>query len=448
MPLPHIKPAIPVIAFCNILEPFLDLLNRAGEGEILEDLSRRELYRGDRTLLWVGDPKLVIVSYPIPHADYLLSRFNYPQTRYIYPKNPGKRLSEDVQREPWLAEEMLAYAGEAKTLQIIPYQTTPEFLAMVAWLRQAYDLKIILPESPEPQAHWLRDYIDTKIGFHEIASRNLAEANRLLPLGIAARSVERAADIAEWFFWQGKTCMVKGDDGENGISNYLFRDMDASRESVLETLREASFLQGVSMIVEEIIPAENETSPSLEVIVPARGQGEPQITYLSQQLFKAPGDFYGVLVSRELRHAHWYPTLEENGLRIAKALQNLGYVGLFDLDCIISDDDELYLVEINSRRTGGTHVHDFAVHFWGDDYLDQVVLLSNESMFSGNIASASQLIEVLDEFLYPVNNEEKGLIITVTAPLAIQQFGCIIVAQTTDEALSIQEQVTERIRQG
>ncbi len=69
----------------------------------------------------------------------------------------------------------------------------------------------------------------------------------------------------------------------------------------------------------------------------------------------------------------------------AHRLQAMGYVGHFDLDTVVNDDGRVYLLEINPRRTGGTHVHEFAEHVFGADYLDKVTLLSNDTLSSGGI---------------------------------------------------------------
>ena len=63
----------------------------------------------------------------------------------------------------------------------------------------------------------------------------------------------------------------------------------------------------------------------------------------------------------------------------------MGYVGHFDLDTVVNDEGRVYLLEINPRRTGGTHVHEFADHVFGADYLDKVALLSNDTLSSGSI---------------------------------------------------------------
>ncbi len=60
----------------------------------------------------------------------------------------------------------------------------------------------------------------------------------------------------------------------------------------------------------------------------------------------------------------------DSGMIFARRLQQMGYVGHFDLDTVVDDAGRVYLLEINPRRTGGTHVHEFAEHVFGADYLD------------------------------------------------------------------------------
>jgi phosphoribosylglycinamide formyltransferase 2 len=181
----------------------------------------------------------------------------------------------------------------------------------------------------------------------------------------------------------------------------------------------------------------------LEAYVPA--QGEPYITYVSDQLFQGFGDFCGVLVSRELQDTPWYEPLVASGTIIAQRLQEMGYVGLFDLDTVVNDEGRVYLLEVNPRRTGGTHVHEFAAHVFGDDYLKKVALLSNDTLSSGKIADFDELLSVVRSFEYPMNGEQRGIFITVTSALEAHEFGCIIVGANRAEVVEIQRQLQARI---
>ena len=179
--------------------------------------------------------------------------------------------------------------------------------------------------------------------------------------------------------------------------------------------------------------------------MPPKELGDPYVTYLSSQLMVGFGDFYGVLVSHELNEAPWAEPLFKAGQCIAREMQQMGYVGHFDLDAIVDDSDRLYLVEINTRRTGGTHVHEFGWHVFGPDYLDQVTLLSNDAISAGQIKQFDDLVKIVADLLYPVEDQERGIVITGTSALEAGEFGAIVVGQSTADVQMLTEQLTERV---
>ena len=185
--------SVPLVVVCNISEAFIDFLNHAQTDEERARLIRGEQIRGDRSLLWLGDPKLVFVTFPIPHAAHFCECFGYTGTQYAAPIEPSPHLSLDILREPALIEQTVAYAGPDRAIQLIPYATTPQFWQLVQTLREAHGLTVLLPESPAPESMWLRDYIDTKAGFHILAARWLSNSDRLLPEGVVCQNLAGAA---------------------------------------------------------------------------------------------------------------------------------------------------------------------------------------------------------------------------------------------------------------
>ncbi|MDD2922706.1 MAG: hypothetical protein PHQ36_10515, partial [Anaerolineales bacterium] len=281
-----------------------------------------------------------------------------------------------------------------------------------------------------------------------LASAWLPDAHKLLPFGVSCYDLDHALQVAEWFSRRGESCVVKPETGESGISVFVSHPREGGLdEGVKQAILTTPYFRNEAIIVESYIPAREQLSPSLEIKVPRFGEGKPEVTYVSGQLFLKFGDFCGVQVDKSLYEAAWYPTLEANGLLLAERLQELGYVGHFDLDCIVGDDGRVYLLEINARRTGGTHVHDFAKHFYGDDYIDKVSLISHEAMNSGAITDPRALIEVLRDYLLPIKNDERhGLIITITRALHKHRFGCIVVAPTARQARQLQEDALAHIQ--
>jgi hypothetical protein len=442
--LAHLHENVPLVAIYNNLEVAFNFLSRANDPAFIE--TRR--HRGDRALFWLGDPKLVLTTSPIPYAKRLCQRWGYLGTHNLFPANPSHQLSLDILREPDLLAQLVEYAEPKRAVQLVPYATTPEFLHLAETLRTEHRLTVLLPESPPAERLWVRDYIDTKTGFRVLASQWLSGSTILLPFGIVCQNTQQAAEAIRWFNANEQTCVVKSNSGGSGLGHMVLSSKEnVPVEDILSKLSSNRFLRDDLIIVERHINSSGQLSPSLEMFVPPLGAGEPEITYLSNQLFRDFGHFVGVLISRELQDSDWYPPLAKTGLKIAKHLQEMGYAGHFDLDTIVDDGGRLFLLEANARRTGGTHAHEFAQFTFGSDYLDEVTLLSHNSVSSEGITHPEELWRAVEDLLYPMNHERRGVVITVTSALAAQKFGCVIVASSAKEALALQEALSERLRQ-
>lgn len=434
-----IKNNIPTVIVSNFAEAHVDFLGRCADPKEREELILSEAYHADRTLLWAGDPKLVVVSYPIAHAS-LIRDLGFTQTDYTYPHAPTFYLCKDILREEDLIQKIVNFAGQDQKLNLIPYATTPEFYELVSFLRVSKGLRVETPESPEVKNFWLRDYIDTKNGFRSLASMWLNDAEDFLTLGVSCYNMDHAIRVIEWFSQNGESCVVKADTGESGIGTVVIHPYgDQEKKEVFNRLKNDPYFADELIVVERFVPSKNQISPSLEVKVPCLGEGKPEVTYVSKQLFLEFGDFCGIQVDKSLYQSSWYPKLESSGLLLAGRLQEMGYVGHFDIDCVVSDDDHLYLLEINARRTGGTHVHEFAKHIYGEDYIEKISCVSYEAMDSGSITDPKELQDALADYLLPINGDERyGLVITITRALHNHRFGCIAVAPTADLALKLQ----------
>lgn len=445
---PTINASLPLVGICNIAEPFYDFLTRAGGDQSPSQLIRGEQYRGDRVLVWFGERKLVYSSFPIPHADDLCRQFGYQATTHLAPTAPTPWLSHDILREPTLLDTLIDYAGPERVVQIVPYATTTQFMELVTTLERDHGLTVLLPESPAPDALWVRDYIDTKVGFRTLASRWLPDADRLLPEGFACHTAEIAARAAAWFLQNKRACILKADDGENGLGNLVLdAAANPTADDILCEFDDHAFLGRQWYTVEELITATRLRSPSFEAFVPPPQAGEPYLTYLSDQVFQDFGDFCGVLVGAEVNRSGWATLLTDAGLTIARQLQQMGYVGHFDMDAVVDDDGRLYLLEINSRRTGGTHVHEFARHVFGANYHERVTLLSNDTLGSGDIVDYRTLKAMIGDLAYPIDGSERGVVIMITSALADREFGCIFVGASRADVLHLQAEVQTRVQQ-
>lgn len=437
----NLPEAVPVVAIYNNLETFYPFLARLGDASILE--TRK--FRGDRALFWLGREKLVFCSSGIPDAPAICQRYGYTATQVATPEKATLQLSLDIAREPQLVEAILRHAGPGKHIQLVPYASTRELYFLAEHLTSQYGLTVDLPESPAELDFWVRDFIDTKHGFRQLVAGWIDDAVRL-PQGFAVPDLGAASAIIAWFLQRGMDCVVKPDRGESGLGIQFF-DHRLPHPDLLAELQSNDFIDGEFVVVEEYIVPQAGLSPSLEMFVPPLGTGEPQVTYLSNQHFGSLARFSGVIISRDYQEATWYPGLVENGLRIAARLQSMGYTGHFDLDAVVDAHERVYLLEINARRTGGTHTHEFGRFAFGEHYLEEVALFSTNRVDSRGISSLDALFETLAPVLFPIQSEARGVVVTVTSTLYAGDFGCLVAGRDVADVMAIKERMEALLQQ-
>lgn len=441
---------IPQVVISNTLETNATFLNRASDVAERDRLFRLFRVAGERTLLWGRDRKLVFTDLPVDsaHLEYVRSTLGYTETESIAPTEPSASLCRDIVREPALFQRLVDYAGEACSVEILPFATTPPLLELVAVLQQ-HGITVHLPESPAPAALWLKDYAQTKAGFRSLVSQWLGAA--VLPSGGTVGNVAAAAAIAHSLCQRQQACIIKPNLGCLGIGHVVLHPQEVSSPAaILDTLHHNPFFLDDLLVVEEWIPSRQHISPAVELFVPPLGTGEPQLTHLCNQLLQDGTHYIGELVSREWLLTDWGKALAEYGLEIARRMQGLGYCGRFDLDAIVGDSGRVALLEMNTRRTGGTHVHEVATFLRGNRYLEDVVLLSQTSASSGYISEANELLAVLADLLYPAPAstpaQPSGVVLTHTGALPMHRFGYLILAPTTAAALELQHTVQTRLQ--
>ena len=126
--LPGLDQNIPLAVVSNITEAFFEFPNRAADEATRARLIYHAQCQGERSMLWLENSKLVFLSVPAPHAEQLCRQLGYSQTFVAAPDNPTPSLSADILREPRLIDRLLAYAGPERTIQLVPYATTRQFL--------------------------------------------------------------------------------------------------------------------------------------------------------------------------------------------------------------------------------------------------------------------------------------------------------------------------------
>jgi len=190
--------------------------------------------------------------------------------------------------------------------------------------------------------------------------------------------------------------------------------------------------------VEEYITAERGISsgcPSSELFLSKKG---PQITYLCDQVVTEAGNFLGVALGKGVLDGKIKDKINKASTLVGKRFWELGYRGFFDIDFVLSKENGTpYIIETNMRRTGGTHIFDVARLIFGDKWGKKAFILSQDSFSYGEkLLSEKVILEKMKDILFPINNEKKGLIISIINKWK-PAFGFIIIEESSEKALKI-----------
>lgn len=431
---------MPQVVLANTCEPFIRFFQRAG-AEKSQTLIQAFLQGSERAIYWAVPsapssltPRLVMTSSPIPHFSLAQKQLGLTQTQWLMPDTPGFSLSQDVLQMPDGLAILKSWAGPTAELELIPYATTPEFMALVAALRQQ-GITVQLPESANEWRVGLRDYLATKAGCREVMVQVLG--SQMLPESYLAPSLEEAIAIAQTFMTRQQPFLVKPNDGCLGIGQRRFVAPPPSLDEVRSQLQTNPFLQDNLLVVEAFIAAQTPISPSVEVMVPH--EGTPQVLLVCIQQFSKRGHYVGEVVSRVWRQQSWYQPLIEAAMAIAQHLQAIGYVGRFDLDSLVDDSGAPYFIEFNPRRTGGSHIHDLGTYLLGEDYLEQVALLGHNALSIPAFPSVEAVLTQVQPWLYPIEGKPQGIVITHSSAIPQQKLGYVAIAADIEAVLALNQ---------
>ncbi|KND43903.1 MULTISPECIES: hypothetical protein [Streptomyces] len=354
----------------NISEPFLPFLRRETDPARRNHMIAEEHALSERTALWGGVDKICLLPQP-PHTIGLLeSRFGYRVSAKAL-ETPDDRLSRAITRSDD-AIAWLAAAGRTAPLALSSYAATEDFVDLVATLRSSGVDFAADDATVSPEGLSVLRRIESKSGFRQVAAVLLNGLPCRLPAGTTCESPGAALGAARRLSRATGAVMIKADDGEGGFGNVALSARELERIDTTRLLEVCPFL-GLRSVVEQLIPCVG--APSVEFFVPSAPRS-PVVTYACTQIFDRNNYFIGVRLSPADRDAAWFEPLAEFGCRLAAHLQQRGFRGHFDIDAIVTATGDLYVVEANLRRTGGTHVHDFARTVLGSDYASRVEILS------------------------------------------------------------------------
>ena len=370
----------------NILESFYKSYTGLSQSE-REYWTKYDAIDNGRSLLYGGDNKVVITPLKIQprHFDNICRIAGWKNVINLFPIKYTGSICEDIINSNNLLDQLIDIIRRNPKIEIIPYRNTPEFYDLIAILKDK-GLRFAVPELIEKSNLFVEKYFHSKRGFRHLWSLAIDKKNTIrLPFGFITENKEEAAEAGFWFKQKEKDFVIKFNRGVSGIGLIFCNLKDFSskftefRSKFLKLLTDEIW-ENTSIVVEEKIEADSKRfggSPNVEMKVDENGKVYRM--YACEQVLSTDHKtFLGVGMNPELEVDPQMESGYDTAEKLGRFLANLGYRGYFDMDMVAGKDTQMYAVEANLRRTGGTHIHNFAGTLLGKDYAKKYYVMSFE----------------------------------------------------------------------
>lgn len=423
----------------NILESYYRSYDKLPEKQ-KQAWYEYDFLEANRALLYGADNKIVVTSYPID-LDYLKDLkeiVGWHNVINLYPDSPKPSISNDLRQNLELRTRLVNIIKDNPGIKLIQYRSTPEFHRLVNWLR-AQNLNFETPELIAAKDEFVLNYYNTKRGFRHLWAETLGQGRGdiSIPKGFICGDLGEAIDASWWFANHKKDFVIKYNKGVQGVGVVLNKYKLFSNEKkefgrqLKEKLHEQMWLEP-SIVVEELIEpdvAKLGGSPNVELYI--NPKGKVNFSYPCEQILENKKKFIGVYFHKDLMKTKQMQAAKKAGFIFGRALSNLGYRGVFDIDMVIGKNGRAYAVEANLRRTGGTHLHELVSNLLGKSYWRNYYVMSLDLQLYKAVSYLEMKEELKNHYYNP--KKKSGVILGNPDMLAKKILIPILIAKTKKE---------------
>lgn len=431
------------ILIANTAEAFKGVLIKDKDTKAGAERIKHERTLSQRAFFWESDDKMVVTPHLIPLSLFEINKriCGFKNVVNVAPSKGDIELSTAIAKDKQLRSLIAKEARGNPQLTMSPYAITRDFLEMSG------QFSVQTKERPPNKSLWTVAYLDSKAGFRAEMLKLAAEHKEIkVPQGFVAQDATEAQAMAEWFYENGQSSILKANFGESGWGIAIFKvesysSLSMFRKQVRKILQSDVIWQDTSIVVEQFIEADASVaggSPSTEVFV---GEEGISLLYHCGQLLNEVGGFLGVEIGKGALSETLARKLTRIGNIIGKWYWELGYRGFFDIDFVVSKDGGIYVAETNTRRTGGTHTYDLARHLFGSGYEKEAYFLSHDSFhYQKKIMEAKEVLQKISRVLYPMKGDKKGIIVTSISEWS-PVLGYVVIASNPHEGRDLQKKL-------
>jgi len=433
---------IETIIIANIAEAFEKIISKVISSKQKEERIRVEHSLCERALLWEEDDKVVITPFPV--SKILISRntkiLGLKNVDNLAPRRIDISLSDAIMRDKEMMNRLCSIIRENPGVRISPYCVTKKFVSLINSLKKK-KLNFTVKEIPRYPNKSLVAYLDSKVG-SRLEINRIKDARVITPRSIACKTTIKAIKAAQWFYNKKLSCVVKSDFGESGWGLIIakknhFKNSRHHTKYLKDEFKKDPIWNKDLILVERYIHTSQKIlakSPSVELFVSENGSKD---TYVCNQILGERGNFLGVALGRESIPVKLERELKKVSLKIGERFWRLGYRGFFDVDFVISKKGIPYVIETNTRRTGGTHAYDVARLLFGNNWKKIASIRAQDNFRYGDkLLNADEILGRMKQVLYPMRGVKEGVIISIINKWQ-PCFGFIIIGNTLEKVQNI-----------
>lgn len=433
----------------NIAETYYRVYQKS-EPKKAKLLTEYDFLEADRGLFYANHPKVCITSVPVDpqFLGDVKNILGYERLTNLFPQKPSERICRDIINDRLLFEEIEKIIRQNPGIAIIPYYATPEFFELITILKHR-KLSFVTPETISPKNRFIRDHYNSKVGFRQLWDKATDEHSFVkIPKGFVVDDLDEALDAAWWFYQNQTDFVFKYSRGTSGFGVVFYHCHNLPREEkafkrYLTKKHQAKMWFEESFVIEEFINLDRSFyggSPSIEFKINEDVQHEYNCL---QRLRSEDNYFEGIIISKEAEQLLTFDLnrVVKNCLEFGSALADLDYKGIFDIDLVVDKKHNVYAVESNLRRTGGTHIFETAIHLFGRNFIDKIVVASRDNLPVNKNLQTYADFKKAAHHLYFGQEKGEGIIPTITSFLPTGKVGLMTFGKTLEKVEKIEKEL-------
>lgn len=386
--------------------------------------------------------------------EYFRSLFPNTHLSVLTTGQHSGEISKDILHDPSIMNAFIEAANSSKKLTMTCYSVSQQFLHLVHALREK-GLTIVTPEAPDEEDAWTVNFFGSKSGIRQLAQQSTnEEPDFKMADGVICFGIEDASKIAAIRYVKEHGVVIKTNKGHSGLGVEIFRpgelpdDFHACQANIFALLQKDAYWQKFPIIIEKFINVSLTVAggnPNVEFKISRNGRID--FLYHCGVLVNKEGEFHGIEIGHDIMPERVAAQIKDTGFYIAERFAASGYRGYFDVDYVAGKNGEIYVAESNVRSTGGTFVYTTAIALFGENFMFDTYLFSNNGYMIPHFKhlTFNSLKTRLSSILFNKDTKE-GLILTSENLLRMQKFSFIVFAKTKKRAYEIEMTMEELLR--